>query len=67
MHASSLVQYTKPTVILKNDLVLLMFTFIFIHGCKWIFSCDNKEGLFTSSSESVSYRSLTFMDVNSDT
>ena len=37
MHASSVVQYTKPTVILKNDLVLLKFTFIFIHGCKWIF------------------------------
>ena len=37
MHASSLVQYTKSTVILKNDLVL-KFTFIFTRGCKSIFS-----------------------------
>ena len=37
MHVPSLVQCTKPTVILKNDLVLLKLTFIFIRGCKWIF------------------------------
>ena len=37
MHASSLVQYTKPTVILKNDLIVLKFTFIFIRRYKWIF------------------------------
>ena len=36
MHASSLVQ-SSAAVILKNDLVLLEFTFIFIHRCKWIF------------------------------